>query len=70
MNPDGSCKKRLTFFNQPGHEQYKGRKIICADLRWGPGGKSFIGYFHDVDLKNIVTGKMKGEGHVRVEFEN
>ena len=68
MNADGSCKKRLTFFNQPGHQQYKGRKIISADLSWRPDGRSFLGYFHDVDLANVLAKKVKGEGHALIEF--
>lgn len=68
MNPDGSCKQRLTFFNQPGHEQYKGRRINSADLSWSPDGNSFLGYFNEMGIKNVLRGKMKGEGHVLVEF--
>lgn len=68
MNPDGSCKKRLTYFNDPSHKDYEKHPVLCADLSWSPDGKSFLGYFHDATVKNALTGKVKGEGHVLVKL--
>jgi len=39
MNVDGSNKKRLTFFNEPGHPEYQGRSYaIAADSSWNADG--------------------------------
>lgn len=69
MNPDGSCKKRLTYYNDPTHKDYQGHPVLCADLTWSPDGNSFLGYVHDATLKNALSGKVKGEGHVLVKLE-
>jgi hypothetical protein len=45
MNADGSGKRRLTYFNQKGHPQYAGRRVVVADFAWSPDGKSFAGYY-------------------------
>ena len=52
MNPDGSEKTRLTYFNQPGHPHYMGKKITAADSSWSPDGKRIVGYYHD--MRNIL----------------
>jgi len=38
MNADGSGKTRLTYFNEPGHTEYTGERIVAADSSWGPDG--------------------------------
>ena len=38
MNADGINPQRLTFFNDPGSEEYLGRAIV-SDSSWGPEGK-------------------------------
>lgn len=62
----GGPARRLTFFNQPGHPQYKGHKILCADLSWRPDGTGFTGYWHDIDLSTILDKGRMGEGHAEV----
>jgi len=47
MAPDGSRKRRLTFFNQKGNPQYAGRKVVVADLSWRPDGRAFAGYYRE-----------------------
>ena len=39
MNPDGSKKKQLTFFNAPGAAQDKNRRVILSENSWSPDGK-------------------------------
>ncbi len=38
MNADGSGKTRLTYFNEPGHAEYTGERIVAADSSWSPDG--------------------------------
>jgi dipeptidyl aminopeptidase/acylaminoacyl peptidase len=52
MNPDGSEKNRLTYFNQRGHPHYMGKKITVADSSWSPDGKRIVAYYHD--MKNVL----------------
>jgi Tol biopolymer transport system component len=47
MNRDGSNKRRLTWFNQPGHPHYAGRKVVVADLAWRPDGTAFAAYYRE-----------------------
>ena len=70
MNPDGSGKQRLTYFNKPGHSHYKGKKIKAADFSWSPDGKRIAAYYHDMKkisdyLKNDVEEKI-----IMIEFKN
>jgi Tol biopolymer transport system component len=44
MNADGSGKKRLTYFNQPGAPEYRPTFNIASDLSWSPDGKAFVAY--------------------------
>lgn len=44
MNADGSDKKRLTFFNQPGAPEYRASFNIASDMSWAPDGKAFVAY--------------------------
>lgn len=39
MDSDGSNKERLTYFNEPGHDEYTGHPAIAADSSWSPDGK-------------------------------
>ncbi|HET7768889.1 MAG TPA: hypothetical protein VFN74_08925 [Chloroflexota bacterium] len=36
--------QRLTFFNQPGHAQYRGERVIVADHAWSPDGREIAIY--------------------------
>jgi hypothetical protein len=47
MDADGANKQRLTFFNQKGHPDYAGRKVVVADLAWRPDGTAFAGYYRE-----------------------
>lgn len=47
MNSDGSNKRRLTFFNQPGHPHHVEKKAVVADLAWRPDGTAIAGYYHE-----------------------
>jgi Tol biopolymer transport system component len=42
MNADGSNKRRLTYFNDPGAPEYRPSKNIASDLSWSPDGKSIV----------------------------
>ena len=43
MNSDGSDKRRLTYFNQPGYPEYVGRPAIVAASSFDPEGKRLVG---------------------------
>ncbi|MEO8630294.1 MAG: hypothetical protein ABI612_19680 [Betaproteobacteria bacterium] len=43
MDADGSNKRRLTYFNQRGHPEFRG-KVWATDASWSPDGHSFVGY--------------------------
>ena len=43
MNANGSEKRRLTHFNQPGHNEYmRGRRCVVSDSAWSPDGKKIV----------------------------
>ena len=44
MNPDGSNKRRLTYFNQPGHPHYMKEGVAAADGAWSPDGRRYLAY--------------------------
>jgi hypothetical protein len=39
MDADGSHEQRLTYFNDPDHEEYPGGQVIVADSSWSPDGR-------------------------------
>src|SRR5439155_22140638 len=41
MNPDGSNKQQITFFNTPGMPEYKGGRVILSDGSWNPTGHAY-----------------------------
>ena len=47
MNPDGSNKRRVTWFNQPGNPQSNGSKVVVADFAWRPDGTAIAAYFRE-----------------------
>jgi len=51
MQTDGTGKKRISFFNQPEHEQYKGKAVWTGLPSFSPGGKRFIGGIQ----KSLIT---------------
>jgi len=42
MDSDGSNKKRLTYFNEPGYEEYCRKRVIVSDNSWSPDGKKIV----------------------------
>ena len=44
MNADGSNKRRLTYFNQPGHPHFMKDGVAAADGAWSPDGSRFLAY--------------------------
>ena len=38
MNADGSGRTRITYFNEPGHPDYLGTRVVASELRWSPDG--------------------------------
>ena len=58
MNSDGSNKRRLTHFNEKGHPEYVGKKVVVADLSWRPDGTAFAGYYREgggLESRNTPT---------------
>ena len=51
MNADGSDKRRLTYFNEPGHAQDMGRAVWAGLGSFAPEGNRFVG---DIQL-NLIT---------------
>lgn len=54
MNADGSNKRRLTYFNEPGHAEYTGSQTICADSSWDKTGDRLVAAQSVGDVKRIV----------------
>lgn len=54
MGTDGSNQHRLTFFNDPGHPDYRGYRAIVSDNDWNPDGSQIIIYvqFPDTSQRN------------------
>jgi len=42
MYSDGTGKRRITYFNEPGYPEYTGRQTIMSDNSWGPDGKRIV----------------------------
>jgi len=64
MNSDGSNKRRLTYFNEKGHPQYRGPNTMVADFSWRPDGKAFGAYTGG----KVITAS-EGERIVLVELQ-
>ncbi|HET6990844.1 MAG TPA: hypothetical protein VFJ43_05945, partial [Bacteroidia bacterium] len=43
MNPDGTDKKRLTYFNDPKNPMFMGKAVWAGLVSFSPDGKKFIG---------------------------
>ena len=48
MNANGSHKRRVTFFNEPGSPHYIPDGAIPGDLCWGPDGRSLMVRVHEL----------------------
>ncbi len=44
MDADGTNKRRLTYFNVPGHAEYSRNPLLAADSTWSPDGTQVMGY--------------------------
>jgi len=44
MNVDGSNKRRLTWFNNPGFPESQSSSVAAATSAWSPDGTRFLGY--------------------------
>ena len=44
MDPDGSNKRRLTYFNTPGHPESVSSGAVAADFAWSPDGNRLAAY--------------------------
>jgi hypothetical protein len=42
MDPDGSNRQRLTFFNDPEHEHHIAARTVVSDSTWAPDGMSLL----------------------------
>jgi Tol biopolymer transport system component len=42
MNADGSDKRRVTYFNEPGHPEFAGGRAVVSDLAWSPDGTRVV----------------------------
>jgi hypothetical protein len=62
MNADGSDKRQLTHFNEPGNPQAQPGTSVCADSSWRPDGRAFVGLVLDGPL-STSPGKI-----LRVDF--
>jgi len=61
MNLDGSGKQRVTYFNTPGHREYRGRRVIVADCSWSPDGRRLA-----ATLGEDMSEGEKADFHLRV----
>ena len=60
MDPDGSNKRRLTYFNTPGHPESVEPGAVAADFAWSPDGNRLAAY--------IITDVRKGGKIVMIEL--
>lgn len=44
MDADGANQRRLTYFNQRGHEHYVPGGAVAADFAWSPDGRQIAAY--------------------------
>ncbi len=42
LDADGLNKRRLTYFNEPGHPEYIGSRSIVSDNAWSPDGRRIV----------------------------
>ena len=60
MNPDGTNKRRLTYFNERGHEEFIKTGVTCADSAWSPDGQRIAAY--------LITDVRKGGTNVMLSL--
>ena len=64
MNPDGTGRKRLTYFNDKNHPQYNEEPFVAGDFEFGPDGRAVISYCHD----GWKTLKRVNERIIKIQF--
>lgn len=62
MNPDGSNKRRLTYFNQKGHPHFIEDGAAAADSSWSPDGKRLAAY--------LITDVRRGGPIVMIDMDD
>jgi Tol biopolymer transport system component len=62
MNADGSNKRRLTYFNHPGHPHYMKDGVAAADGSWSPDGRRFAAY--------LIVDVRRGGKIVMIDFDD
>ena len=60
MDPDGSNKRRLTYFNEPGHPESEKDGLTAADFAWSPDGSRIAAY--------LITDVRKGGKIVMIDL--
>ncbi len=61
MNADGSDKRRLTYFHQPGHPHYRGGGVtVAADSAWRADGRAFAGLV----IRHLPDTDRRGQGEI------
>ena len=63
MNPDGTGKRRLTYFNDPTHSHYQGGRAIVGDGDWNHDGDKYA------VLVNIIKPGIWEEWIAIIEFD-
>lgn len=63
MNPDGTGKRRLTYFNDPNHPHYRGGRAIVGDGDWNHEGDKYAA------LVNILKPGIWEEWIIIIEFD-
>ena len=61
MNADGSNKRRLTYFNTPGHREFVEQGLTAADFAWSPDGSQIAAY--------LITDVRKGGRIVLIDVD-
>lgn len=50
MNADGTAKRRLTYFNEPGAPEFRRSWNIASDVAWSPDSREVMGYLQQLTL--------------------
>ncbi|PIY60270.1 hypothetical protein COY95_02655, partial [Candidatus Woesearchaeota archaeon CG_4_10_14_0_8_um_filter_47_5] len=60
MDANGSNKKRLTYFNEPGYPEYDGQLHNVGEGSWSPDGTRYIFHVHDHHSQHINSSDWSG----------
>jgi Tol biopolymer transport system component len=72
MNADGSGRTRITYFNEPGHPDSLGVRVVASETRWSPDGTKLAvrvqtptlpvrNHIYIIDLARDVDGDGTGD---------